>query len=411
MAAVSEQTLHEILRYGVSAGASDVHLKVSEPPLYRIDGAMTVQPDAVPLGPAETMQYGAILLARAGYNFKVDQVREFDFAHSAPQLGRFRVNLFRSRGSFAIVLRIIPHKVPTLDQLALVPVLKDLALVNRGMILVTGNTGSGKSTTLAAMIDRINDSRRCHILTIEDPIEYLHQNKLACISQREVGTDTQSFLTAFRGALRQDPDVILVGEMRDMESMEMALRAAETGHLVLSTLHTTDTSKSINRMLAFFPAEQQQEVRLRLGDGLAAIVCQRLVQRSDRAGRVAASEILVATDAICDCIRDPRKTGNIVQLQETGESYGMQTFDQHVIRMYTEGIIDLATARDASTSASNFDRLIAIMRAESDVESDKLKAAAKLKPKPTNQPDQARDNIPGFERTTPGNDDYGGSGR
>ncbi len=398
MAGVSEQTVLEILRYGVEAAASDIHLKVMEPPIYRIDGVMTLRPDTPPLKPEDTRQLGAILLARAGYTFKVDQVREFDFAYSAAQLGRFRVNLYRTRGSFAIVIRIIPHRIPTVEELELPVVLKDLALVNRGLILVTGAAGSGKSTSLAAMINHINRSKRCHILTIEDPIEYLHSNQEAIISQREVGTDTQSFVTAFRGALRQDPDVILVGEMRDTESMEMALRAAETGHLVLSTLHTTDTAKSINRILAFFPAESQNEVRLRLADALAAIICQRLVQRCDRPGRTAACEILVASDAIRDCIRDTRKSGNMVTLQEQGDTYGMQTFDQHIIKMYQAGILDLDTARGAATSASNFDRLVAIMKAEKEAEkSQRERDMEQALARPEGQ--DAGSSIPGFERT------------
>ena len=296
---LNEAAIVEILRRGVSGGASDVHLKVGEPPLYRVSGSLHMAPNVPPLTPDDTRQIGAILLTRAGYTFKVDQVREFDFAYSANKLGRFRVNMFRSRGSFGLVLRIIPTSPPTLEDLILPPALKELALVPRGMILVTGATGSGKSTTLAAMIDRVNRKRRCHILTIEDPIEYLHPNRNASVSQREVGTDTQNFMSAFRGALRQDPDVILVGEMRDQETMEMALKAAETGHLVLSTLHTTDTIKSINRMLAFFDAKAQNEVRQRIADTLSSIVCQRLVKRQDTEGRIAACEVLVANPTGC----------------------------------------------------------------------------------------------------------------
>lgn len=386
--ATVEQVLNAILQYGVDVGASDIHLKVAEPPMYRVDGTLRVKPDTVPLKPDDTRALGSALLTSSGFTFKVDQVREFDFAHSVAQMGRFRVNLFRTRGSFAIIIRIIPHKVPSLQTLEVPAVLQNLALVNRGLILVTGAAGSGKSTTLAAMIDHINRARRCHILTIEDPIEYLHGNHQASVSQREVGTDTQSFVTAFRGALRQDPDVILVGEMRDAESMEMALKAAETGHLVLSTLHTTDTAKSINRILAFFPPESQLEVRTRLADALAAIICQRLTPRSDRPGRIACCEILVATNAIRDCIREPDKTGNIVDHQEEGASYGMQTFDQHIIQLYRDGILDLDTARNAATSASNFDRLVGLMEAEKEV--------ARSGPSSSAASDSG--DIPGFER-------------
>ncbi len=400
-----EQVLHAILQYGVDVGASDVHLKVAEPPMYRVDGSLRVKPDTVPLKPDDTRALGSALLSSSGFSFKVDQVREFDFAYSVPQLGRFRVNLFRTRGSFAIIVRIIPHRVPSLQNLEVPPILQSLALVNRGLILVTGAAGSGKSTTLAGMIDHINRSRRCHILTIEDPIEYLHGNHQASISQREVGTDTQSFVTAFRGALRQDPDVILVGEMRDAESMEMALKAAETGHLVLSTLHTTDTPKSINRILAFFPPESQLEVRGRLADALAAIVCQRLVPRSDHKGRIAACEILVATNAIRDCIREPDKQANIRELQEEGDGYGMQTFDQHIIKLYQSNVLDLDTARQAATSASNFDRLVGLMEAEKDV----ARSAAKRGGTPTGGSHDSGD-IPGFERGSNLYDDEPGGG-
>ncbi|MDP7110395.1 MAG: PilT/PilU family type 4a pilus ATPase [Myxococcota bacterium] len=388
---LNEAAIVEILRRGVSGGASDVHLKVGEPPLYRVSGSLHMAPNVPPLTPDDTRQIGAILLTRAGYTFKVDQVREFDFAYSANKLGRFRVNMFRSRGSFGLVLRIIPTSPPTLEDLILPPALKELALVPRGMILVTGATGSGKSTTLAAMIDRVNRKRRCHILTIEDPIEYLHPNRNASVSQREVGTDTQNFMSAFRGALRQDPDVILVGEMRDQETMEMALKAAETGHLVLSTLHTTDTIKSINRMLAFFDAKAQNEVRQRIADTLSSIVCQRLVKRQDTEGRIAACEVLVATPSVREAIRDPAKGASLSELQENGESYGMQTFDQHIIRLYSDGTLSEEVAREASTSASNFDRNLGILNAERQLAKEKAAMGATAG-------DPASEDIPGFQR-------------
>jgi twitching motility protein PilT len=371
MAGISEAILVEILRRGVSNGASDIHFKVGEPPLYRVNGSLHVESGAPSLTADDTRQIGTTLLARSGYNFKIEQVREFDFAYSASKIGRFRVNLFRARGTFAVVCRLIPVKVPVLTEMNLPEVLQKLSLVHRGLIVVTGSTGSGKSTTLAAMIDHINRNRRTHILTIEDPIEYLHRNRKAAVSQREVGTDTQSFMSAFRGALRQDPDVILVGELRDNETMDMALKAAETGHVVMSTLHTMDTPKTINRIMSFFEPALQGEVRLRLADCLEAIVCQRLVKRTDKPGRIAVCEILVATPAIRDCIRDPAKTINISQLQEEGESYGMRTFDQHVVELYTRGVIDRETARSAATSPSNFDRHAAIMDAEAGLAREK----------------------------------------
>ena len=392
MSGPSEAALQEILRRGVANGASDIHLKVSESPLYRINGQLHVEPGAAPLTPEDTRKLGAMLLSRGGFTFSVDQVREFDFAYSARKIGRFRVNLYRSRGSFAIVVRLIPHKVPDLDVMDLPAVFSDLAMVQRGLILVTGTAGSGKSTTLAAMLDHINRKRRCHILTIEDPIEYLHRNRKAAVSQREVGTDTQSFLSAFRGALRQDPDVILVGELRDAESMDMALKAAETGHVVMATLHTMDTPKTINRILSFFPSGTEAEIRSRLADCLAAVVSQRLVKRADGRGRIAACEILVATDAIRECIRDPGKTLNIRSLQENGESYGMQTFDQHIIQLFGEGVLDRETARLAATSPSNFDRLVAILDTEKDVARERIAQ---------NRPADANHSEPSLERIQP----------
>ncbi len=400
MAGVTEADLQDILRRGVTNGASDIHLKVTEPPLYRVNGTLHVKPGAAPLTPDDTRQLGAILLAKSGFTFKVDQVREFDFAYSARKVGRFRVNLFRSRGSFAIVIRIIPHKVPNLEAIDLPPVLADLAMIHRGLILVTGTAGSGKTTSLAAMLDHVNRQRRCHILTIEDPIEYLHRNRKAAVSQREVGTDTQNFLSAFRGALRQDPDVILVGELRDAESMDMALKAAETGHVVMATLHTMDTSKTINRILSFFPPGSQAEVRMRLADCLSSVISQRLVKRSDRRGRIAVCEILVATLAIQDCIRDPKKALNITKLQEDGDSYGMQTFDQHIIRLYADGILDRETAKVAATSPSNFDRLVAILETEKDVARDH-------KRKQTTPPVVGAHTEPSLERITPFKPDEG----
>jgi twitching motility protein PilT len=274
-----------------------------------------------------------------------------------PGVSRFRVNICRQRGSFSIVLRIVPFSVPTIDLLGLPAVIKDIALEERGLVLVTGITGSGKSTSLASMIHLINETKPCKIVTIEDPIEYLHGEIKASIIQREVGLDTESFPAALRSALRQDPDVILVGEMRDPVTIEIALKAAETGHLVMSTLHTTDAPKTIHRIISAFDLSEQQAIRIRLGEALKAVISQRLLRRSDDGGRVAVLEIMRNTLTIKDCIENPEKTASIKDYMSTGrDQYGMQTFDQHLMELFNQGVIDIQTAKAAATSASDFER-------------------------------------------------------
>jgi twitching motility protein PilT len=278
------------------------------------------------------------------------KTNEADFAYSLSGVGRFRVNAFRSRGSAGLVFRRVAVGAIPLDDLGLPPVLASLALEPRGLVLVTGPTGSGKTTTLAGMIDHINNNRETHVVTIEDPIEVLHFDKLAMINQREVRVDTEDFSTALRAAMRQDPDVILVGEMRDMETVRAALAAAETGHFVMSTLHTTDAQETINRVIDFFPPHEQKQVRLSLAGALRGIICQRLVPRADGEGRCVSMEVCINTGRVADSIVDSDKTSTMTSLIAEGAYYGMQTFDQHLVALIRDGVITLEAAMTASTS-------------------------------------------------------------
>jgi twitching motility protein PilT len=366
--------LNQILSKGIELGASDVHMKVAQPPMYRINGVL--RPLQVPpLKPEDMRSLVLALLSQHPAPPKFETLRELDFSYAIPGMARFRVNVFLQKGTWATVIRIIQSDPPTIEQLKLPPILRKMALAERGLTLVTGATGSGKSSTLAAMIREINLARPTHILTIEDPIEYVHENARASVSQREVGSDTDSFHKAFRSALRQDPDVILVGEIRDEESVDMALKAAETGHMVYSTLHTENCSKTIGRLLALFPPEARAEVRLRLADALVGVISQRLLPRADGKGRVPAVEILAGTLAVKDAIRDPDKADKLTEYQVNGESYGMQTFDQHIIKLFMAGVISHEVARGAATSPGNFDREISLLQAGSGAEAQAARAA------------------------------------
>jgi twitching motility protein PilT len=283
-------------------------------------------------------------------------LQDFDCSYSLAGVCRFRVNICRQRGSFAIVLRIVPYDIPSVDTLGLPKVIKDLALEERGLILVTGITGSGKSTTMASMINLINHTKPCKIVTVEDPIEYLHNEIKSSVIQREIGSDTESFAKALRAALRQDPDIIMVGEMRDRTTIDIALKAAETGHLVMSTLHTVDAPKTIQRIISVFDLSEQLTIRKRLSEALTAIVSQRLIRKKDNTGRVAVIEVMRNTLSIRDCIENPEKMGNISDYISTGkDQYGMQTFDQHLMDLYNQEIITFEAARAAATSPADFE--------------------------------------------------------
>ncbi len=356
-------TFDQVLKKGKEIGASDCHLSVGSPWKYRIHGHI-VPIKSLPNMKIEEAEALVRHIVRSGhvhlqgdFDQAIQVLQDLDCSYSLPGVCRFRVNICRQRGTFSIVLRVIPFEAPSIEALGLPPVIRDIAMEERGLVLLTGITGSGKSTTLAAMVREINLAKPAKIVTIEDPLEYLHREVKASVIQREVGSDTESFARALRAALRQDPDVILVGEMRDRETIDTAIKAAETGHLVFSTLHTTDAPKSISRILSVFDLSEQQAVRLRLSETIRAVVSQRLIRRCDQQGRVAVLEIMRSTLSIQDCIENPEKTGAIKDfVAQGGDTYGMQTFDQHLMRLFNEGIIDMETAKAAATSAYDFER-------------------------------------------------------
>ena len=344
--------VEDLLRVAVKKGASDLHLKAGSFPHIRVNGELVSLTEFGKLTKEDTLLMAfSIMNNRQKMAFKENF--ELDLAYGVKGLGRFRVNVFQQRGTVAIVFRVIPALIKTFEELQLPEVLKRIAMIPRGLILVTGTTGSGKSTTLATMIDYINENKTVNIITIEDPIEFLHRDKRSIISQREVNVDTKSFASALRSALREDPDVILVGEMRDAETIETALHAAETGHVVFSTLHTLDATETINRIIAVFPPHHQNNIRLQLATLLKAVISMRLLKRSDGKGRVPAVEVLIVTEFVRNCIIDPAKTKYIKSAIAAGTSqYGMQTFDQSIFNFYKKGFISY---EDALTYASNPD--------------------------------------------------------
>jgi twitching motility protein PilT len=346
--------LQELLKIAVDRKASDLHIKVGTPPVLRIDNRLVGLAELPRLGQdvVVTMALG-LMTPRQRDRFK--EHNEVDLAHSVPGLGRFRVSVFQQRGMVGMVIRLIPLKIQSFNELSLPPVLETLANEPRGLILVTGTTGSGKSSTLAAMVDHINATRSGHIITIEDPIEFLHRDKKCLVNQREVGVDTAAFGEALRAALRQDPDVILVGEMRDFETISTAILAAETGHLVMSTLHTVDATETVNRVISVFPPYQQKQVRLQLAAVLKGIVSQRLISRADGKGRVPAVEVCICTATVREHIVDADKTRKLHDVIAAGVSqYGMQTFDQSLMTLYTRSLITYEEALHWCSNADDF---------------------------------------------------------
>ncbi len=343
-----------LLKKANESNASDLHIKVGSPPVLRIDGELTPLTSEKRVSPEDVLKVVySVLTNEQKDTFKRE--KDIDFAYGVPGVGRFRCNVFVQRGSLGIVFRVIPIKIPTVEELHLPDILKKIAMETRGLILVTGTTGSGKTTTLAAMIDLINSNRTAHILTIEDPIEYTHRDKRSIVNQREIGSDAESFSKTLRQALRQDPDVILVGEMRDFETIQTALIAAETGHLVLSTLHTTDATETVNRIIAVFPPYQHKQVRIQLASVLKAVISMRLLPKADGNGRVPAVEVLVATTTIKDCILEPEKTKLIPDVIAQGAlHYKMQTFDQSLFNLFSSALITYEEALRMATNPDDF---------------------------------------------------------
>ncbi|WP_035589433.1 type IV pilus twitching motility protein PilT [Hippea jasoniae] len=344
----------QILKKAVGMDASDIHLKVGAYPFYRINGEMVKDEDEQRISKEdfdEFLEKGVDEFLRE----KFKDNRQIDVGYGLSGIGRFRVNIFFQRGTPGAVFRFIPYDIPSLDELNLPEVIRDIALKPRGLILVTGVTGSGKSTTLASMIDLINKTKKKNIITIEDPIEYLHRDHNSSIVQRQVGYDVLSFADGLRGALREDPDVILVGEMRDRETIATALEAVETGHLVMSTLHTKDATETINRIIAAFPLNEQRQIRLQLSATIEAVISQRLLKRKDGKGRVPAVEIMIATQLVRDAILDAEKMHNIKRSIEINkDTYGTQTFDQSLLELYQKGLVDFEEAKEYATNPNDF---------------------------------------------------------
>ena len=349
----------------VQRSASDLLLKAGRPPTIRVHGQLQMLP-MPPLRPEDLKALVESLMTPRQFKDFLES-KEADFGIGVPGIGRFRTNVYQQRGTVALAFRRVPYEVPTIRDLLLPPVLEEVASRPRGLVLITGVTGSGKSTALAAMIDHINRTRRVNIITIEDPIEFLHRDQLAGISQREIGSDTLSFVDALRHVLRQDPDVILIGEIRDMETMDTALKAADTGHLVLTTIHTTDATQTISRVLSFYPPHQHAEIRMLLSTALAAVVSLRLVPRADGTGRVPAVEVLINSAAVADSVRDIQKALDIPGLiAQGGVTYGMQSFDQSLMRWYQDGVITYEEAVFHASHPSEFALRVSGVSAASD---------------------------------------------
>jgi twitching motility protein PilT len=352
------QTFNQFLAAAVKNGASDVHFKVGSAPALRVSGQLL--PVKVPaLAPEDTQRIATHILGQVRFKGAIEDLQEYDSSYAIEGVGRFRASVFRNKGNLAAILRSIPFNVPDFAKLGLPKVMEKIAQEDRGLVLVTGVTGSGKSSTLAAIVGYINQHYRKHILTIEDPIEFLHEDRYARITQREIGPDSPSFSHALRAALRQDPDVILVGEMRDTETIEIAIKAAETGHLVLSTVHTQDCVRTIGRIIGVFPPDAQTGVRNRLADNLKAVISQRLLPHASGKGRVVASEIMVSTLSVVEFIRDPKRTGEIRDyLEKNHDLLGTQSFDMDLARLFKSQLITMETAREAATNPADLERAL-----------------------------------------------------
>ena len=371
---MDREKLHRLLRLGIEKGASDIHFQVGYLPLYRFNGDLVELRYKV-LTASDTEAIARLLLEGDPRQATME-FNEVDLAYELPGEGRFRVNISRQRRFYNVVLRVIPPQVRTFEELNLPGVLRDIAQLTRGFVLVTGATGQGKSTTLATMIQEVNCTRKAKIVTVEDPIEFVFTHDKSIITQREVGTDTKSFPEALRAALRQDPDVIMVGEMRDLETVDTSLKAAETGHLVFSSIHTSDVASTINRVVSFFPPEEQLAVRGRLAENLQAIVSLRLLPTKKDAGRVPAVEIMRITRSIQECIKDPARTSEILEFMARGES--MQTFDQHLLDLLRANKVSLETALAAASNPTDFKTRLALEGVEVDAPGDDEPAAGPL---------------------------------
>jgi twitching motility protein PilT len=383
--------MEKIIQAAVERGASDLHIKAGDVFRARIDGKL-VPLTKQRLTPEQTKAIALRFIPNEEDRARIDRIQDYDCSWGAPGIGRFRINILKQRSSFMIVMRVIPFEVPSFEQLGLPSVLERVASAERGMVLVTGVTGSGKSSTLAAMVNHINRTMQKHIVTLENPIEFLHRDVSCSLTQREIGTDTETFRTGLRAALRQDPDVVLIGEMRDPETIDTAMKAAETGHLLLSTLHTPDAVTTISRVVAMFPPEEQAIVRVRLADSLHAVVSQRLLPRKDGRGRAAALEIMIVTAAIRDLIADETRTLEIKEYIADGrEQYGMQSFDQHLMDLVGDDVVDFATAMANASNPSDFELQMKTLRRRS-----KTSKAVTGKPAPPPAPPKKDDKLLGL---------------
>ncbi len=356
--AAPQRGIEQIIKAAIDRGASDLHIKAGDVFRARIDGKL-VPLTKQRLTPDQTRAIAQHLVANDEDRARLDKLRDYDCSWGMPGVGRFRVNILRQRSSFMIVMRVIPFDVPTFESLKLPGVLQTIAAADRGLILVTGVTASGKSSTMAAIVNHINQTEHKHVVTLENPIEFLHRDLNSSVTQREIGVDTDDFGAGLRAALRQDPDVVLIGELADHETLDTAMKAAETGHVVIATLHTPDALTTITRIVAMFPPEQQEVARLRLSEALQAVIAQRLLPRADGHGRVAAVEILICTGTVRDLIRDPSRTPELPDyMREARDQYGMQTFDQHLVELFTDDVVTYETALGAATNQMEVEQLM-----------------------------------------------------